>query len=77
MRTLRQDIDFHFRYRGPVIVAVALFPGWAKRNDSPARVLRWIAISTAMQFTLRYWVQPRLKAAAEAHRLAAAERGDG
>lgn len=77
MRTLRQDIDFHLRYRGPGIVAVALFPSWAKRNDSPARVLRWIAIGTAMQFTLRYWVQPRLRAAAEQHRRAAERDADG
>ena len=68
MRTLRQDIDLRFRDQWIGIVLVALFPRIATRkpgHDSLKRVLRRIAIGTAVQFTLRHWVQPRVKALAE------------
>jgi hypothetical protein len=64
MRTVREEFDRRLRNAWISVVVVALFPRIAKRKpgyDSPKRVLRRVAISTAMQFVLRQWVAPRMR----------------
>ncbi len=68
MRTLRQDIDVRIRNAWIGIVLLACSPRLARRKpgyDSPMRVLRRIAVATAIQFTIRHWLVPWGRAAGE------------